>query len=164
MGLKDLRDKLWGVGGFVQGGIVKGEPDELAPYDTSYDPANDTLLVKTATGSHIMDAGTYSGNPNPFANAAIRRANASGSFNIPVRPEPAATTNIEDRSWREYMINMRMQWGPYEKPFRDFATTLSNEAVHVHIITNSGKAVTLEDGRDLFPSDTLVTQLRLILG
>lgn len=69
------------------------------------------------------------------------------------------------------MIASRMRWSDYDPysnamrtapPFqRISAHRLNDETVVVFVISN-GKAVLIEDGAALFPSDALVTQLRLL--
>ncbi len=59
------------------------------------------------------------------------------------------------------MIGFRMRWhGP--TPFRHLNAVRDNETVFVFII-HDGKSVTLEDAYDMFPSDALITKLRLLL-
>ena len=74
------------------------------------------------------------------------------------------------------MIAMRMGWGPYSGVPIRFGSDLSVtpfqfiEAVravgggktYVFVLTRDGKPVTLEDDSPLFPSDQLITQLRLL--
>lgn len=61
------------------------------------------------------------------------------------------------------MIASRMRWpSAYSPPFRKIvAHRLTPDTVAVFVAVG-GKAVVIEDGFELFPSDTLVTQLRLL--
>lgn len=69
------------------------------------------------------------------------------------------------------MICSRMRWNehdPYllmpakEPPFQKISAHRLNPDTVVVFVIQNGKAILLEDGVDLFPSDTLVTQLRLL--
>ena len=74
------------------------------------------------------------------------------------------------------MIAMRMGWGPYngvsihmsatltQAPFQfiEAVRTNDNSKVYIFVLTRDGKPVTLEDDSPLFPSDQLITQLRLL--
>lgn len=85
----------------------------------------------------------------------------------PIAPSPFKT---EDSILYD-MIASRMRWSDYDPysnamrtapPFqRISAHRLNDETVVVFVISN-GKAVLIEDGAALFPSDALVTQLRLL--
>lgn len=67
------------------------------------------------------------------------------------------------------MICMRMRWQTQEGmlpniPFDHiYAARVGDDKVAIFLV-NHGQWSVLEDGWDLFPSDTLVTQLRLITG
>lgn len=71
-------------------------------------------------------------------------------------------TNINADESRMRMIYMRLRLLEGEKfPFDSLNTSLGKEKVFVFVVQDD-KAVILEDSVDLFPSDTLITQLRLI--
>lgn len=72
------------------------------------------------------------------------------------------------------MLCMRMRWGPYREgqksqsfdntptiPFDHLAVHKAKEKVILFIVKN-GEPITLEDQKELFPSDELVTKLRLL--
>lgn len=73
------------------------------------------------------------------------------------------------------MIAMRMKWGSYsgapigvvsDPPFMPFqfidAVHAADNKIYVFVLTRGNKPVTLEDDGPLFPSDQLITQLRLL--
>lgn len=69
------------------------------------------------------------------------------------------------------MLCSRMRWYEYDPyrllpanapPFQRISAHRLNEDTVVVFVIQNGKALTIEDGADLFPSDALVTQLRLI--
>jgi hypothetical protein len=65
---------------------------------------------------------------------------------------------------RNQMIGMRMRIPDGAlMPFEFIKTHDTGEKVMVFLVTK-GQAVTLEDNSDLFPSDKLITQLRLLAG
>jgi len=70
--------------------------------------------------------------------------------------------DISSESYRSKMLGMRLRLKEGERfPFDSIHTSLGKEKVFVFIVQND-KAATLEDDVGMFPSDTLVTQLRLI--
>ena len=68
------------------------------------------------------------------------------------------------------MLCMRMQWGPYSRVEPSELSTLPFEHVGVHLgenkaiifVVTKGEPVTITDDKALFPSDALVTQLRML--
>lgn len=109
---------------------------------------------------------------NAEAEAMYRGAIASGPSNAisigdlsrriiePYYGKPAA--DIEDQRHRKNMLAMRLRIKEGEQfPFDHIDTALGKEKVFVFIMQND-QAVVLEDDPFLFPSDTLMTQLRLI--
>ena len=94
--------------------------------------------------------------------------NAAGSFtsvgNLARRvsgyTRPAS--DIISEPYRHQMLAMRLRLSEGEKfPFDDIHTSLGKEKVFVFVVQND-QAVTLEDDPLMFPSDLLITQLRLI--
>ncbi|MCK1741375.1 hypothetical protein IVA80_10985 [Bradyrhizobium sp. 139] len=80
----------------------------------------------------------------------------------------ATTTNVPDiKSTDAHLKDMlysRMGWDisvPKCPLAKCFCSKLNDEAVAVFVIHN-GKALVVEDDAGLFPSDTLVSQLRLL--
>jgi hypothetical protein len=73
------------------------------------------------------------------------------------RPDPEASSALFD------MLKMRMRWGS-KLPFKVTSChRLSHDKAVVFVI-HEDRHLTIEDDWALFPSDTLVTQLRLIQG
>lgn len=70
----------------------------------------------------------------------------------------ASSTPINTDPGRRQMVEMRLR-GPI--PLKNFGTFLEGDKVYVAVVTPTG-AVFLEDSADLFPSDVLMTQLRLL--
>lgn len=68
---------------------------------------------------------------------------------------------IENRRDRELMLSIRMRVSVDDLPFDDIYTSLGKEKVFVFVVQNDVPVI-FEDDIGLFPSDTLVTQLRLI--
>jgi hypothetical protein len=88
----------------------------------------------------------------------------SGMYSYPPSPpgplEPKDP--VESESLRYKMLCMRLRITEGQKmPFQQLNTALAGDKVFVFVV-NRDEAVILEDARDLFPSDDLVTQLRLI--
>ena len=74
-----------------------------------------------------------------------------------------STTNwIEDDFGRMRALGMRLHVTDGDSlPFDSIHTSLTKEHVFVFVVAND-EPVVLKDERGLFPSDTLITQLRLI--
>jgi len=63
------------------------------------------------------------------------------------------------------MIAMRLHIPNGERINLQFISAyVSDKVAYVFVVDNHGKHVTLEDTPDLFPSDALITSLRLIIG
>jgi hypothetical protein len=68
------------------------------------------------------------------------------------------------------MMAMRMRWGPRHEgelfpgavSFAHMAMHAAGDVVHVWIITRDGQSVVLQDDYGLYPSDALITKIRLI--
>ena len=75
----------------------------------------------------------------------------------------ARTETLTSESWRRDAINMRLRntQGSIPKGLSDLKTSFSADKVFVFIVTGD-KAVVLEDEAGMFPSDTLITQIRLL--
>lgn len=103
--------------------------------------------------------GVYTPTGSQYANTLRQDINQLPSY-------PISATSIKDpieyRDWRLQAIHMRMQRGDgTQLPFDGIETLLGDDLVYILIVVN-GKGVMLEDDRGLFPSDTLLTQLRLL--
>lgn len=68
---------------------------------------------------------------------------------------------LESLQGRRLSIAMRLRVSENNMGFENIHTWMSGETVFVFVVQN-GKAVTIEDQAGLFPSDMLITQLRLI--
>ena len=70
----------------------------------------------------------------------------------------------------EEMMAMRMRWGatppgqmhPNAVGFKHMAMHAAGDVVHIWIITHDGKSLVLEDEHGLYPSDALITKIRLL--
>lgn len=70
--------------------------------------------------------------------------------------------SISSEHYRMKMIAMRLRLHEGQKiPYHDLFTSLAGDKVFVFVVQDN-QAVTLEDDAALFPSDTLITQLRLL--
>lgn len=64
--------------------------------------------------------------------------------------------------YRMKLIAQRMRWYEDEPiPFLGLSSHVAGDKVHV-FVTTGGKSVILEDDLTMFPSDTLITQLRML--
>ena len=66
----------------------------------------------------------------------------------------------------EDMLAMRMRWGvgQWAEGFAHVAVHNMNDDVHIWIITKDGQSAVLTDELSLYPSDALVTKVRLLQG
>lgn len=63
------------------------------------------------------------------------------------------------------LLTMRLRIGEGERiPFNHLSIYASNNKAIVFVVGKDEKPLTLEDDPDLFPSDVLITQLRLLMG
>lgn len=59
-------------------------------------------------------------------------------------------------------LQMRMGWQGSALGFGHVAVHRVGNVVHVWLVTSDAKSTVIEDGGELFPSDTLITQLRML--
>ena len=86
-----------------------------------------------------------------------RRVQQHSSFNDPY------SVSITNDLWRARMLSMRLRLSEGQAlPFQHISTGLGGDHVFVFLVHN-GEPVTLRDDAAMFPSDTLITQLRLLL-
>jgi hypothetical protein len=65
----------------------------------------------------------------------------------------------------EEMMAMRMRWGQGVNRLEGFthmAMICVNDVVHIWIVTKDGQSLVLQDEHGLFPSDALITKIRLL--
>lgn len=71
--------------------------------------------------------------------------------------------NISSEDGRKVMIAMRLRLDEGDRfPFQHLSTAKTDDKVFVFVVQND-QPVILEDESALFPSDTLTTQLRLLM-
>ena len=116
------------------------------------------MIKQSITGGNLaqpdwMDARPY--NP-PWATPTLAPA-------INKNPVPTNLGSvIENEMYRSKLVAMRLRLREGENmPFQYFATALAGDKVFVFVVQD-GQAVVLEDDAPLFPSDKLITQLRLL--
>lgn len=64
----------------------------------------------------------------------------------------------------EQMLAMRMRWSPMERyPLDHISMYIAKDKAFIFVVKD-GSHVTIEDDAALFPSDALITQLRLLVG
>lgn len=61
-------------------------------------------------------------------------------------------------------LAMRLRWKEYEAPPFNFINVYLSDTSAFIFIAHKGQAIVLEDDPVLYPSDTLVTKIRVLLG
>lgn len=114
--------------------ILRAQDMAMALRDYRYDPNTDTLS-SVKMGERRITNGGYNATP---------------------------ADDISVDKWRMRALAMRLRIHEGMKmPFQHIHTVWTGEKVFVFVV-QKGEAVTLTDDSGLFPSDTLITQLRLI--
>lgn len=95
----------------------------------------------------------------------FRAGGVSGTY--VARPKAAGTDYtyadpIASSQGRKASICMRLRIPVEPFPLENFETFVEGDVVYMAVVTSAG-AVFLEDSKDLFPSDTFIAQLRLLL-
>lgn len=77
--------------------------------------------------------------------------------------KPRESTTVADESFRMKAIGMRLRLAQGERfPFDHFSTAHSGDKVFAFLVVK-GSPVVLEDESVMFPSDTFMTQLRMLM-
>jgi hypothetical protein len=96
--------------------------------------------------------------------SVMGQASASGKVGGTLPPLRQAATPKQYSL--ENMMAMRMRWGQmggeWAVGFAHMAMHEAGDVVHVWIISHDGQSVVLQDEAGLFPSDTLITKIRLM--
>lgn len=108
---------------------------------------------------------TYS--PNDYRKALEDMTNAAGSIRNAAHIPNMISTNklpyIQSEITRINMISMRLSVEGPPQVFAHLTTALATDKVYVFVMaTENTPPVILEDERGLFPSDKLITQLRML--
>lgn len=75
---------------------------------------------------------------------------------------PSPLSALSSESYRHKLIAMRLRIPEGQSiGYQDLFTSLAGDKVYVFVVQDN-QAVTLEDDANMFPSDQLITQLRLL--
>lgn len=128
--------------------------------------------ASAGTGNLIVNAGNtsspeliYDGNREVYLNAKTGQImNTAGAIYQHSGHQSSAEELMSYPAHRLKMLSLRLriQEGTFPKSFTDLHTALAGDKVYVFIVKGAD-AVTLEDNAGLFPSDALVTQIRLLM-
>jgi hypothetical protein len=83
-------------------------------------------------------------------------------FNIAQAAQQERPINRFDPQHLHKMLVSRMGWDLQVCPFKVLHTHKLNDQTAVVFVIHQGKALVIEDDLNLYPSDALVTQLRLL--
>lgn len=124
-------------------------------------PFSGVNISRPELDSSLLNNSIFSG-PAISANDIMRQMREAEEHARRAMKNPYASMPIEDEYGRNRMIGMRLHLRDGEKfPFDYLSSHLGDEKVFVFVVQNNTPVI-LEDDRYLFPSDTLVAQLRLI--
>lgn len=123
--------------------------------------------TSAGTGNLIVNANDsiYDMNREVYLNATTGQImNAAGAIYQHSGHQSSAEELMSYPAHRLKMLSLRLriQEGTFPKSFSDLHTALAGDKVYVFIVKGSD-AVTLEDDAGMFPSDTLITQIRLLM-
>jgi hypothetical protein len=107
----------------------------------------DAMMMAKTPMLHI-DPGGLQGGAGVYSAQAIGRA-----------PPPPRRYTLEEK------LSARMDWAAdsgWSQGFSHMAVHRAGDMVHVWIITKDAKSAVLEDGAELYPSDALITKIRLL--
>jgi hypothetical protein len=149
---------------FFQGGYI------------SYDPNEEVEAAVAQSNFHNQMAELYKRDPKAYAdimksdlvrNAVISTSGIGNSvLGGPSTWPPFPTTQAQPQHSAIEKIAMRMRWpSQYHVPENVTivqAYEVGHANAYVFIIFKDGKTVTLEDEAGLFPSDKLITELRVL--
>lgn len=99
----------------------------------------------------------------PMVAATSVGGGAGGTTNNAKFKRAQPTPPEESTSWRRDALWQRLRLHPRDEPFEHFNTGLTNDKVYLFLIYKKSP-VMLEDDRAMYPSDALITQLRLLIG
>lgn len=130
------------------------------PTDPFDKPILPVAAFDAAKAQELMSAlREYKYNPLTHTLSSVNmgsRRITNGAYNA----QPVEDISVE--SWRMRAIAMRLRVAEGMKlPFQHINTAWAGEKVFVFVVQR-GEAVVLTDDSNLFPSDTLITQLRLL--
>lgn len=120
--------------------------------------------AKTATEKNIMEAMERTErriNQMAFPNHSHTLSDPTGA-GMAMAMAGASVPEVTNKQHRKNMVAMRLRCPVDPFPLVNFETFLQGDTVYIAVVTEAG-AVFLEDDRGLFPSDTVIGQLRLLL-
>jgi hypothetical protein len=105
---------------------------------------------------------------HPWTDVAINNSRALDAeyarklYDAKRMQEEREAASLQSEHYRMKLIAMRLRIPEGNKlPYQDLFTSLAGDKVFVFVVQD-GQAVTLEDTATMFPSDQLITQLRLL--
>lgn len=128
--------------------------------DVQYNALNDEYLYRGHDGHirRIDKMSLLTQNP-PWVNAAVNTTHTLGTYQTGASQ---LGNLIEMEPYRMKVLAMRLRLRDGERfPYQFLTTAYANDKVFVFVVQD-GQAVTLTDEAPMFPSDQLITQLRLL--
>lgn len=102
--------------------------------------------------------GGLAGTGNAVGMSVAQASHGHAYQNAPSPNDRFTSTNLS------FMLSVRMGWTHKMCPFETISCHKLNAEMAVVFLIVGGKALLIEDDLNLFPSDALVTQLRLMEG
>lgn len=124
----------------------------------------DSAYIDARTDDYVIIMG---GKTHRIPTTMIDRNYSPPWANMALNSNPAKSPSVlgsvlEGEGYRQKLLYMRLRIPEGSKhPYEYLSSHLSGDKVYVFVVQD-GQAVTLEDSATFFPSDQLITQLRLL--
>lgn len=119
--------------------------------------AEDLLRAHDDMIAHYYDRWSFGSMPTP-------KKKPTKVKHIPLTMMPMAQATVDngpDDTELAEMLGSRMRWGTKDHSFNDVLVRCTGEIANVILVTEK-EVMVIKDELNLFPSDALVTQLRLL--
>lgn len=119
-----------------------------------------------AVAAEILKRNTYMASPHAHNIGGVL-GGADGGVGVPFPPFPPGHIAVPQFSLEE-MMAARMRWGHrgglWAPNFSHMAVHSTGDVVHVWIVTKEAESVVLKDEIGLYPSDALISKIRMMGG
>jgi len=118
-------------------------------------------MANYPVGNMLVPGAGYAIDPKAQGFSSGQRWAPATTGGIGINPQASA----EQDSWRLLrMVHMRMRWADGEMAPFAMCAVQDRDRVHLFCVKAGQEPIVITEDFGLFPSDTLITQLRLIEG